>query len=159
MVAGRTSCQLSLEVVEGEEEGLLGAMGAGPLGEEAPWMGCPLVVGAGLQKLQAAGAAAMEAGCQCQGWMWWWYSVARVAAYWLPCCSLEGEVEPAVAMVAGVQKGGEAAGCWGEEVEVASCPLEVAAGPWGVHEVLDPGPWEEEGAASRGEAGHWGWGA
>lgn len=57
----------------------------------------------------------------------WSYSVARVVAYWLPCCWLEVEVEPAVAMVAGVQKGEEAAGCWGEEVEVASCPLEEAA--------------------------------
>ena len=47
--------------------------------------------------------------------------------YWLPCCWLEGEVELAVAMVAEVQKGEEVAGCWGEEVEVASCPLEVAA--------------------------------
>lgn len=57
----------------------------------------------------------------------WSYSVARAAAYWLPCCWSEGEVGPAVAMVAGVQKGEEAAGCWGEEVAVASCPLEVAA--------------------------------
>lgn len=57
----------------------------------------------------------------------WSYSVARAAVYWLPCCWLEGEVEPAVAMVAEVQRGEEAAGCWGEEVEAASCPLEVAA--------------------------------
>lgn len=34
---------------------------------------------------------------------------------------------PAVAMEAEVQKGGEAAGCWEAGVEVASCPLEVAA--------------------------------
>lgn len=36
---------------------------------------------------------------------------------------------------------------------MASCPLEVAADPLDVHEVLDPGPLEEEEAASRGEAG------
>lgn len=77
MVVGHTSCQLSLEVVEGEEGELLGAMGAGLQGEVAPWMVYPWVVGAGLLMLQAAGAAAMEAGCQCQGWTWWWYSVAR----------------------------------------------------------------------------------
>lgn len=91
--------------------------------------------------------------------MWWWYSVAMAVVCWLPCCWLAAEVEPAVAMVAGVQKGEVVADCWGEGVEVASCPLEVAADPWDVREVLDPGPWGEEGAASRGEAGHWGWGA
>lgn len=48
----------------------------------------------------------------------------------MPCCWLEGEEELAVAMVAGVQKGEEEAGCWGEEVAVASCPLEVAADLW-----------------------------
>lgn len=47
--------------------------------------------------------------------------------YWLPCCWLVGEAEPAVAMVAGVQKEEEGAGCWGEEGVVASCPLEEAA--------------------------------
>lgn len=36
-------------------------------------------------------------------------------------------MEPAVAMVAEVQKGEEVAGCWGEEAGAASCPLEVAA--------------------------------
>lgn len=49
------------------------------------------------------------------------------AVYWLPCYWLEGEVEPAVATEAEVQKGEEAAGCSGEEGEAASCPLEVAA--------------------------------
>lgn len=77
----------------------------------------------------------------------------------MPCCWLEGEEEPAVAMVAGDQKGEEVVGCLGEEVEVASYPLEVAVNPLGVHEVQVPGPWEEEGAASREEAGRWGWGA
>lgn len=155
-MGGRTSFQLSLEAVVGEEEGPPGATGAGRLGEAAPWRGFLWVGGAGLRRLLAAGAAAMEAGCRCQGWTWWWYSVARVAAYLLPCCSLEGEVEPAVAMVAEVQKEGEVAGCWGEEVGVASCPLEVAADPW---DVRDPGPWEAGEAASRGEACRWGLGA
>lgn len=68
-------------------------------------------------------------------------------------------MELAVAMVAKGQKVEEAAGCWGEVVEAASYPLEAAGDPWGVHEVLEPGPWEEEGAASRGEEGRWGWGA
>lgn len=36
-------------------------------------------------------------------------------------------MEPAVAKVAEVLKGEEVAGCLGEEVEVASYPLEVAA--------------------------------
>lgn len=45
----------------------------------------------------------------------------------MPCCWLEGEVEPAVAKVAEDLKGEEVAGCLGEEVEVASYPLEVAA--------------------------------
>lgn len=68
-------------------------------------------------------------------------------------------MEPAVAMVPWDQKEGEVAGCWGEEVEVASYPLEEAADSWGVHEVPDPGPWGEAEAASKGEAGHWGCGA
>lgn len=55
------------------------------------------------------------------------YFVATAVAYWLPCCWLEGEVEPAVAMVAGDLKGAVVAGCSGEEVEVASYPLVVAA--------------------------------
>lgn len=55
------------------------------------------------------------------------YSVAMVAVYWLPCCWWEGVVEPAVAMVEGVQREEEVAGCWGEEVEAASCSLAVAA--------------------------------
>lgn len=55
------------------------------------------------------------------------HSVARAVVCWLPCCWLEGEVEPAAAMVAGVQKGVVVADCWGEGVEVASCPSEVAA--------------------------------
>ena len=55
------------------------------------------------------------------------HSVARAVVCWLPCCWLAAEVEPAVAMVAGVQKGEVVADCWGEGVEVASCPLEVAA--------------------------------
>lgn len=75
----------------------------------------------------------------------------------MPCCWLEGEVEPAVAKVAEDLKEEEVAGCLGEEVEVASYPLEVAADPLGVHAVQVPGPWEEEGAASRVEASHWGW--
>lgn len=154
-----TSCLLSLEVVEGEEEGLQGAMGAGHQGEAVPWREFPWVEGAGHRRLQAAGAAARGAGCQCQGWMWWWCSVAMAMVYWLPYCWLEEEVEPAVAMVAGVQKEEEGVGYWGEEGEVASCPLEEAVVPWDVHEVLVPGPWEEEGAASRGEACHWGLGA
>lgn len=54
------------------------------------------------------------------------YSVAMAAAYWLPCCWLEGGVEPAVAMVAEDQKGEVAAGCWEEGVEVASYSLEEA---------------------------------
>lgn len=36
-------------------------------------------------------------------------------------------MEPAVAMVAAVQRGEAVAGCWGEEVEAASCSLEEAA--------------------------------
>lgn len=60
-----------------EEVERLGAMVAELLGEVAPWTGCPWVAGAELQMLQTAGAAAMEVGCLCQGWMWWWYSVAR----------------------------------------------------------------------------------
>lgn len=39
----------------------------------APWMGYPWVVEAGLQRLQAAEAAAMEAGFPFQGSMLWWY--------------------------------------------------------------------------------------
>ena len=58
------------------------------------------------------------------------YSVARAAVYWLPCCWLEGEVEPAVATVAADQKAGEVAGCSGEEVEGASYPLEEGADLW-----------------------------
>lgn len=34
---------------------------------------------------------------------------------------------PAVAMAVEARKGEAAAGCWGVEVEVASCPLGVAA--------------------------------
>lgn len=45
----------------------------------------------------------------------------------MPCCWLEEEVEPAVAKVAEDLKGEAVAGCLGEEVEVASYPLEVAA--------------------------------
>lgn len=63
-----------------EEVERLGATGAELLGEVAPWTGCPWVAGAELQMLQTAGAAAMEVGCLCQGWTWWWYSVARAAA-------------------------------------------------------------------------------
>lgn len=55
------------------------------------------------------------------------YSVAMAAVYWLPCCSLEGEVELVVAMVVEDQRGEEAVGCWGEGVEAASYPLEEAA--------------------------------
>lgn len=55
------------------------------------------------------------------------HSVARAVVCWLPCCWLEEEVEPAAAMVAGAQKGEVVADCWGEGVEVASCPLEAAA--------------------------------
>lgn len=153
---GRTSCLLILEVGEGVEEGHQGATGAGLQGEVVPWTGCPWAVGAGLRRRPAAGAAATEGGWRCRGWTWWWCSVARVAAYWWPCCWLEGEVEPAVAMVAGVQKGEEVAGYLEGEGEVASCSLVEAADPSGVHEVLDPGPWVEEGAASRGEACRWG---
>lgn len=153
---GRTSCLLIQEVGEGVEEGHLGATGAGLQGEVVPWTGCPWAVEAGPQRLQAVGAAAMEGGWRCQGWTWWWCSVARVEANWWPCCWLEGEVELVVAMVAGVQKGEEVAGYWEGEVEVASCPLVEGADPLGVREVLDPGPWGEEGAASRGEAYHWG---
>lgn len=50
------------------------------------------------------------------------YSVAMAAVYWLPCCWLEGEVEPVVAMVAEDQKGEVVAGCWEEGVEAASYP-------------------------------------
>lgn len=64
---------------------------------------------------------------------------------------------PAVAMVAGDQKGEEAAGCWGEEVGAASYPLEVVVDPLGVREVQVPGPWEVVGAASKEEADHWDW--
>lgn len=76
--AGRTSCRLSLEVAAGEEEGRQGAAGAGRRGEAAPWRGYPWAAGAGPRRLWAA---AMEAGCRCQGWTWWWYSVARAAVY------------------------------------------------------------------------------
>lgn len=115
------------------------------------------------------------------------YSVATAAEYWLPYCWLEGEAVPAVAMVAGAQKGEVVADCWGEEVEGASYPLEVVEDlqgnqnsnkknfslsikslyrnvtnphyPCGVREVLGPGSWAEGEVASRGEADHWGWGA
>lgn len=60
---------------------------------------------------------------------------------------------PAVAMVAEVQKE-EEAGCQGEVVEVASCPLVGEVDPWGVRGVLDHGPLGEEEAASRAEAFH-----
>lgn len=68
VVVVHTSCQLSREVVEGEGEGRQGATGAGRQGEAAPWTGYPWVVEAGLLRPQAAGAVAMEEGCQCQGW-------------------------------------------------------------------------------------------
>lgn len=55
------------------------------------------------------------------------YSVARAAVCSLPCCWSEAEVGPAVATAAGDQRGEGAAGCWGEVVEVASCPSEAAA--------------------------------
>lgn len=63
-------------------------------------------------------------------------------------------MEPAVAMAGEAQKEEVAAGCQGEEVEVASCPLVEEATPWGVREVLDHGPLVVEVAASRGEAFH-----
>lgn len=45
----------------------------------------------------------------------------------MPCCWMAVGVEPVVAMVEGEQRGEEGAGCWVEEVEVASYSLEGAA--------------------------------
>lgn len=71
--AGHTSCQLSLEVVVEAVGGHLEAAGAGPRVEAAPGTGFPWAEVAGLQRPQAAGAAAMEAGFQSRGWTWWWW--------------------------------------------------------------------------------------
>lgn len=67
MVVGHTSRPWSLEEVEVVVVERPGAVGAGPQVEEAPWTEYPWVVGAGLQRLQAVGAVAMEAGCRWRG--------------------------------------------------------------------------------------------
>lgn len=66
-MVGHTSRPWSLEEEEVVVVERRGAVGAGPQVEEAPWTGYPWVAGAGLQRLQAAGAVAMEAGCRWQG--------------------------------------------------------------------------------------------
>lgn len=67
------ACRLSLEVVVEEEGEHQAAAEAEHQVAVAPWMGYLWVVEAGLRRLQAAEAAAMEAGFRFQGWMWWWY--------------------------------------------------------------------------------------
>lgn len=63
--------RLSPEEVVEEEEEHQAAVEAEHQVAVAPWMGYPWVVEAGLQRLQAAEAAAMVAGFRFQGWTWW----------------------------------------------------------------------------------------
>lgn len=66
------------------------------------------------------------------------YSVAMAVVHWWPCCWLEEEAGPAVAMAAGGQRGAVVAGCWGEEEVVASCPWEEATDLQGKNQSVTP---------------------
>lgn len=154
-----TSCQWNQGVEEEAEGGHLGGAGAALQAGAEPWTECPSVGGVVPRMQRAVEAAAKGAGCRCPDWTWWPCSVAMAALCWLPCCWLEGEAGLAVAMAAGAQQAEVVAGCSEEAGEVASCPSGEEADPWGVREVLVPGPLEGVGAASRVGACRWDWGA